>query len=129
MFELKIKASFAAAHRLENYPDRCCRLHGHTWGVEAVVSGSGLNETGMLVDFAQLKSKLKTILEQFDHHLLNDLPPFNSGDPRDNPTAENISRYIYRQLKDSLAEESPDIKLCAVTVWESPEAAATYRED
>lgn len=128
MFELRVRTSFAAAHRLMDYPDKCSRLHGHTWDVEAVVAGPDLNETGMLVDFSVLKRELRDAVAVFDHGYLNELVPFNGQGAGFNPTAENLARHLFHTLKARLAGHRPPVELLCVTVWESPEAAATYRE-
>ncbi|ACA59748.1 6-carboxytetrahydropterin synthase QueD [Candidatus Desulforudis audaxviator] len=125
MFELRVRSSFAAAHRLHEYPDQCRRLHGHNWEVEAVVVGPELNAAGMLVDFALLKNELRQVVGALDHCYLNELAAFG---PEKNPTAENIARHIFTELKARLAGIGPAGVLTAVTVWESPAAAATYRE-
>ncbi|MEW6541309.1 MAG: 6-carboxytetrahydropterin synthase QueD [Bacillota bacterium] len=128
MFELRVRSSFAAAHRLHEYPDRCRRLHGHTWEVEAVVAGPELNAAGMLVDFTLLKNELRQVVGALDHCYLNELAAFGPDRPEKNPTAENIARYIFTELKARLAGIGPAGVLTAVTVWESAKAAATYRE-
>ncbi len=127
MYELRVRSTFAAAHRLHNYPDKCQRLHGHTWEVEIVVASPELNDAGMLVDFSVLKRELREVTAVFDHCLLNDLPPFNRGGPENNPTAENLARLIFDALSPRLAKYRPPVKLTGVTVWESPVAAAAYR--
>jgi len=127
MYELRVRSSFAAAHQLKNHPDKCRRLHGHTWEVEIVVAGPELNDGGMLVDFSALKRALREVTAAYDHCLLNDLPPFNSGNPRNNPTAENLARLIFSALQPRLAAYHPGVSLTGVTVWESSGASATYR--
>lgn len=129
MFELRVRSSFAAAHRLNDYVDKCSRLHGHTWEVEVVVAGPELNNAGMLVDFSRIKKDLRQVLDGLDHGYLNDLPPFADFDRALNPTAENIARHIFVELKGLLAGCEPHAALSSVTVWESPTAAATYREE
>lgn len=129
MFELRVRSSFAAAHRLNNHSGKCCQLHGHTWEVEAVVAGRELDEIGMLVDFSLLKNELRQVIAAFDHRFLNDLAPFNDSHPRSNPTAENIARYIFFELQTRLADYRPRAALSSVTVWEAPAAAATYRNE
>ncbi len=124
MYELTIRKRFAAAHRLESYPGDCCRLHGHTWEVEALVCGANLDENGMLVDFKILKKILESIVQKLDHCYLNELTNFQGT--RNNPTAENIARFIYQQMKEQLAEKAENILLQKITVWESPDASASY---
>lgn len=122
MFELTVHGHFDAAHYLKEYQGKCARVHGHTWRVEVKVRGNTIDQTGMLMDFSLIKKKLRVITDQFDHILLNDLSCFEKM----NPTAENISRYIYDDMVKSLAEYK--VKVASVTVWESPDAAATYSQ-
>lgn len=129
MFELRVRSSFAAAHRLDNHSGKCRQLHGHTWEVEAVIKGRELDEIGMLVDFSLLKNELRQVVAAFDHRFLNDLAPFNDGRPGNNPTAENIARYIFFELQTRLADYRPRAVLSSVTVWEAPTTAATYRDE
>ena len=95
MFEIKVSAEFEAAHRIAGYKGKCDRLHGHSWTVEAAVTGTRLDELGMLVDFKLVKGRLRELLETLDHMFLNDLEPFSAGI---NPTAENIAKYIYSEM-------------------------------
>lgn len=130
MFELTVKANFDAAHRLRNYQGKCTRLHGHSWLVELKVRGEQLNQTGMLVDFVDLKKAMSEACEEFDHTCLNDLPAFADSNPQGlNPTAENLAAYLYQRLAAVLVKEYPQISLYSVTVWESPKAAACYKEN
>ena len=129
MFELSVKRRFAAAHRLEGYQGQCSALHGHTWIVEVMVAGSGLDSCGMLVDFRIIKETVDGIVTDLDHSYLNDIVFFSGGDPKNNPTAENIAFYIYGKVKEQIIKISPGLMVRGVRVWESPDASALYRED
>ena len=118
MYRLRVKAHFDAAHRLENYEGKCSQIHGHRWEVEVFVKGAQLNDTGLLVDFSVLKSQLDKIVETLDQSYLNEIKEIG------NPTAENLSRYIYRNFK----ELPISVKLEKVRVWESPESWSEYSE-
>ena len=110
---LKVRDRFQAAHFLKNYKGKCENIHGHTFIVEAALRVDRLDKTGIGIDFTEIKKTLEQLLP--DHTLLNDQFDFN-------PTAENLSRYFYDQLK----KQYP---VTAVTVWESQDASATYSED
>jgi len=118
VFEVKIIRYFSAAHSLRGYKGKCEALHGHNWKVEAVVSCSKLNSLGMVLDFKELKEKLDKVLSFIDHRYLNDIGFFK----KINPTSENLARYIFEKLKKH------NLKLKAVTVWESEDACATFKE-
>jgi 6-pyruvoyltetrahydropterin/6-carboxytetrahydropterin synthase len=75
-----------------------------------------LDDAGMMMDFHEIKAKLKAILNEFDHGFLNDLFYFKEI----NPTSENLAKLIFGKLKEGLPQ------ITKVTVWESPTAAASY---
>ena len=125
MFEIHVSAEFEAAHRVVNYPGKCDRIHGHSWTVEAVVTGTELDELGMLVDFKLVKGRLRELLETLDHRMLNELPAFANC----NPTAENISSFVYHEMKKAdFFQSMPHIKLKQIQVWESPKSSVIYTE-
>ena len=121
MYRLKIIDSFSAAHQLFGYAGNCEALHGHNWKVEVQVRGERLNDIGILLDFKDLKRLTKSVLDRFDHGMLNHHEAFKNC----NPSSELIARYVYREIGSALPE---GIAMEAVTVWESDNAAATYTE-
>ncbi len=125
MFHIQVKEEFEAAHRIVGYPGKCDRLHGHSWTVEAKVTGKSLDSLGILVDFKVIKKELKSVLDGLDHRFLNEMPPFNEGI---NPTAENLAKYIYEQLaKRGIFGEHAHLQ--SICVWESPHSCVTYWPD
>ena len=60
-YELTVKSHFDAAHALRRYPGECRDLHGHTWDVEATVSGSTLDDIGIVYDFKRLKDDFPSL--------------------------------------------------------------------
>ncbi len=119
MYELRVKSHFDAAHALHGYPGECRELHGHTWDVEATVSGEELDDIGIVYDFKRLKDDLAAVLEPLDHAFLNEVPPFDSL----NPTAENLARVVFEKLDEKVGAE---VRVTEVAVWESPVARITY---
>lgn len=120
MYELKVITQFAAAHQLRNYTGKCERLHGHNWKVEVILRGEKLNNTGLLIDFKEVKEATDRILEELDHSFLNELPQFKDQ----NPSSENIAVYIFENLSSKL--NNNQIKVSKVTAWESDSASASY---
>lgn len=120
MFTLKIVTDFASAHTLRDYPGACSRMHGHNWKVEVEVSGTELDEMGMLVDFKKIKKATKVITERLDHYYINDIAPFTEI----NPTAENLAKYFFEELQKQITE--PNTMINQVTLWETERACATY---
>lgn len=117
MYSVRVESSFAAAHFLAHYEGKCERLHGHNYRVRAWARGAELGAGGMLVDFGDLKSALRQVLEGLDHRLLNELPQF-----LDDPSAERIAKYIY----DGIKERLPEAPLSAVEVFETETSMARY---
>ena len=122
MYEILIKGDFSSAHNLRGYKGKCEALHGHSWKVEARFEKEGLNDIGISVDFVTLKSRLKGILKKLDHTHLNKIKVFKTI----NPSAENIARFVYTKLKNSIKEKGLILK--SVSVWESETSCATYYE-
>ena len=87
-----------AAHRLPHVPaeHKCARLHGHSFMIEVHVQGPVGENSGWVMDFADLKRVFQPVFEQLDHHYLNDIPGL------DNPTSENLARWIWDQLSPDL---------------------------
>jgi 6-pyruvoyltetrahydropterin/6-carboxytetrahydropterin synthase len=120
MYELKVITNFSAAHQLKDFEGACEDLHGHNWKIEVYVTSETLNEAGIVMDFRVLKAHVKTVMADLDHKFLNDLEAFKDQ----NPSSENIARYVAEQL--SLSLDDPEIKVSRVTAWEAETSCATY---
>lgn len=93
---------FEAAHQLPNVPPghKCARLHGHSFVLEIHVNGEVDRHTGMLVDFADIKRAFAPLHDQLDHRFLNEIEGL------ENPTSENIVRWVWQRLKPALPDLS-----------------------
>lgn len=109
--------TFEAAHRLPNVPadHKCARLHGHSYRVEVRVEGEVGEESGWVVDFADLSAAFKPLLAQLDHYYLNEVPGL------ENPTSEVLARWIWDRLQPSLAG------LAEILVRETCTSGCSYR--
>jgi len=123
MYELKIITEFSAAHNLRNFRGKCEALHGHNWKVEVVLSGKNLDDSGVVLDFAEVKAATSEIMSEIDHRYLNDLPFFMEN----NPSSENIARYIFHRLQEKI--DNDRVRIRRVTAWESQDACASYLGD
>lgn len=127
MFEVRITDDFAAAHFLRDYNGKCENLHGHNYKVYVHVEGNGLDEGGMLLDFTLLKTALKEVLSKIDHTNLNDIADFDQ-----NPSAERIAVYIYKNMLKFLSEKGLDLsknsnrRISKVDVFETDKNRARY---
>lgn len=109
--------SFEAAHFLPTFPQghKCRRLHGHSFHFDVIVEGEVDESKGFLVDYGDLKAAAEPVVKELDHYLLNEIPGL------ENPTAEVISRYLYRRLKPALP------LLFAIVVHETCTTSCEYR--
>jgi 6-pyruvoyltetrahydropterin/6-carboxytetrahydropterin synthase len=90
--------SIEAAHWLPNVPEghKCRRLHGHSFRIEIHAAGDLDPQLGWVMDFADLKTAFQPIEDQLDHRCLNDIAGL------ENPTSENLARWIWQRLKPTL---------------------------
>lgn len=111
---LDVEFYFAAAHRLPRYEGPCFRMHGHNYKFFVTVEGEVDPASGMIADFGVIKQVVgERILARVDHRTLNDT--------LDNPTAENIARWIWEELEGALPG------LAEVRLYEIPDSCVTYR--
>jgi len=96
--ELIREFAFEAAHRLPAVPTghKCGRLHGHSYRVKVHVEGDVDPATGMVMDFADIKAAVAPILNRLDHYYLNEVEGL------ENPTSENLARWIWARLTTTL---------------------------
>jgi 6-pyruvoyltetrahydropterin/6-carboxytetrahydropterin synthase len=123
VYEIYIKTHFSAAHALKGYPGDCARMHGHNWMTEVYVECRKLDEIGIGIDFREIKKAVNDVMNGLDHFNLNDLPAFQN----DNPTSENIARYLYKEISKILNNKV--VRVSRVKVCETPGAGALYWEE
>lgn len=111
--------SFDSAHCLENHPGKCRNMHGHTYKVEIAVDGKVSKETGMVIDFGDLKAVVQPLIDKLDHKVLNDVVPDMI------PTAENIATFIAEVISPELKLKY-GVQLHSVKVWETPTCHAKW---
>ncbi len=111
MFEAEVSVPFTFSHTLEGFGDKYSSPHEHTWDVTLILSTKDLDMRGVSIDFQELKTKLRALLEQYEGKFLNetDLPVASQ------PTAEHLALWVaaemdkhYPGLLSSVAVGSPD---------------------
>ena len=117
-YVLRVRERFEAAHHLRSYRGAPEPVHGHSWQVEAVLRTDQLDDEGMGFDFIEIKGVLGELAGRLNHRDINATPPFD----RLTPTTEHIARWFFQELTARL----PDAGVAEVTVWEGPDASATY---
>lgn len=105
------KASFSAAHVLNSNKfdtktnkeiyGKCNNEHGHNYEIEITVKSEINPDTGMLMNFDDLKKILhNSVIKKVDHkHLNKDVDDFKTLVP----TAENMAYIFWQWLKPELA--------------------------
>jgi 6-pyruvoyltetrahydropterin/6-carboxytetrahydropterin synthase len=111
--------TFEAAHRLPHVPEghKCARLHGHSFVVRISVDGEVGEQSGWVMDFGDIKAAFKPLYDRLDHYYLNEIPGL------ENPTSENLARWIWRELSPSLPQ------LSAVEIRETCTSGCIYLGD
>lgn len=106
-----------AAHLLPNVPEghKCGRLHGHSFKIVVYVSGEIEEHSGWIMDFADIKQAFQPLYDQLDHHYLNEI------DGLENPTSENLARWIWEKLDTRLPQ------LSKVVVRETCTSGCVYK--
>ncbi len=122
MYKLNVTSYFSAAHMLKGYDGECKKLHGHNWKVRAGIKCDSTDEIGLAIDFKLIKKYLNEMMDDFDHKFLNELEFFKEI----NPTSENISRIIYKELSKKIQCER--CQVYEVEIWESEKSSVIYSE-
>lgn len=111
---LDVEFTFAAAHRLPRYDGPCFRMHGHNYKFYVGIEGEVAPSSGMIADFGDVKRTVQEhVLVRVDHRNLNDI--------LENPTAENIARWIWEVLEPQLPG------LVEIRLFEIHDSCVTYR--
>jgi 6-pyruvoyltetrahydropterin/6-carboxytetrahydropterin synthase len=120
MWRLEKDFSFEASHRLPHHDGKCQRLHGHSWKGKIVCESFELEtsgpKSGMVMDYGDMDKALSPIIEEkLDHWHLNDTTGL------ENPSTEEVARWIYNQLKPHLP------LLTSIIVEETCSSRCEYR--
>jgi len=122
MYDVTVKTGFSAAHRLRMYDGKYENLHGHNWSSQVTVEADELDAMGVGIDFVKLKQMVEKILGKLDYQNINEIPPFDEL----NPSAENIARWLFLQLKEKV--NSPTTRVKRVEICEMEGCGASYSE-
>ena len=115
--EIYKEFSFDSAHFLPHVPEghKCRNMHGHTYRLKVFIEGQPDPKLGWIMDYKELKDALSGVIEQLDHRLINDIPGL------ENPTAENITIWIWNQIKPMLTN------LSRIELYETPTTGVMYK--
>ena len=119
VFTISIERKFNASHQL-TLPDGSKEdLHSHNWILVVAVQRKKLDEMGLVMDFALLKTIIDRTLAPFENTQLEQSGCFD----RMNSSAENLAKYLYEKIAGLL----PDgVKADYVSITEAPGCTAKY---
>ncbi len=119
-WRLEKEFRFEASHQLLRHDGKCQRLHGHSWRGKLICESHSLQsngpQTGMVIDFSEMSKAIHPLVEKYlDHWHLNETTGL------ENPTAEELARWVYDRVKPHLPQ------LTAVCIEETCTARCEYR--
>jgi len=103
-----------SAHCLYGHP-KCGQVHGHSFKIVVGVQGRMNINTGMVMDFKDLKEIMKDEIGKFDHQFLNETLPI--------PTAEYFVLYLFDRVSRKL---DPGVKLISIKIYETEDNYVEY---
>ena len=131
------RIEFDSGHRVPTHDGICRMLHGHRYSVEATFVAEKLNSMGMVIDFAIIKKKLKTwIDDNLDHNVIFDTSDQELGELITkstgqrifyldaHPTAENLALYLFEEVCPKLFAGYKEIKCSKIRLYETPSSFA-----
>ena len=131
MYSVTKSVEFCYGHRLLDHAGPCRHPHGHNAIAEIEVSSPALDAMNMVIDFAEVKSRVERWIDrELDHRMIlrSDDPLVGAlrdlGEPmyllESNPTVERIARLLFEAAREW------GLAVSRVTVWETPWSSATY---
>jgi 6-pyruvoyltetrahydropterin/6-carboxytetrahydropterin synthase len=122
--EITKRLRIETAHRLAHSPSLRCRgVHGHSYVIEVTMTGVVNDETGMVVDFGEIKKKVGAFVDRFDHAIVlhsNDtllyIVPLEKLNPRYiitpyHPTAEMMAAHIWWWTKTAFNDTARVVRV------------------
>lgn len=117
---LSKRLRFSAAHRLwrddlsksenERYYGPCANEfgHGHNYELEVTLKGEVNPATDMVLNMNEIEKIVKeSVIDHFDHHNLNHVKILEGI----NPTAENLTIFIWNRIKPAFGSLLYEVKL------------------
>lgn len=139
MLTITRKLEFDAGHRIPDHNSQCRNLHGHRYTllitlVGAVIAQEGRSDSGMVMDFSEVKTLAKAhLVDLWDHaflvyrhdtairQFLDSLPEHKTVVLEQIPTVENLAQAAFDILKDVYQDKyGTGLSLSKITLYETP---------
>jgi 6-pyruvoyltetrahydropterin/6-carboxytetrahydropterin synthase len=139
MLTITRKLEFDAGHRIPDHNSQCRNLHGHRYTVLITLTGEvvetdGQSDSGMIMDFSDLKSLANThLVNVWDHaflvyrndivvrQFLDSLPDHKTVVLDRVPTVENLARIAFDILRPAFENRyGRSLSLSRLTLYETP---------
>ena len=113
------KFHIESARSLPNLHDEhpCSQVHGHSFEIILKVSGELNKKTGFIIDFQEIDDSFNPTLKLLDHAYLNDIKGL------ENPTSENLCKYLWEKIKPELSG------LVEIEIKETHSTGCIYKGD
>lgn len=145
MLTVTRKLEFDAGHRIPDHDSICRNLHGHRYAIHLTLTGAlveqqGRSDTGMIMDFSNIKALANEhLVEQWDHaflvyekdtavrQFLESLPDHKTVVLDRVPTVENLAQIAFDKLRP-VFERYSGLRLIKITLYETPNCWAEVSE-
>lgn len=138
--EISIRFRFEFAHRLLHHKGKCNNIHGHSGIAWINFTGEVDKQTGMMVDFNDIKKTIQAwIDEHWDHTLILNtddadllnafrITPVKIHQTVGDPTMETLSRILHQVVWTMRADEKlpASLMLSRVRIQETENAFVDY---
>ena len=85
--QFQIESARFLPHLEKTHP--CSRMHGHSFKIVLRLVGDLDPKLGWVIDYNDIQKAMRSILEQIDHRVLNEIPGL------ENPTSELLAKWIF----------------------------------
>lgn len=100
ILDLTCEFFLEVAHHMPHFPEGHpnTRLHGHSYQGLVTLRGPLDPVSGTVMDIERVREKIKGMVEELDHHYLNEIPGLES------PSSERLAVWIWNRLKPSIPQ-------------------------
>jgi 6-pyruvoyltetrahydropterin/6-carboxytetrahydropterin synthase len=121
MYSIRTTYEFIASHALTKAGKLIEESHSHTFKLEVELTSEKLDETGCVVDFRDLDSRMADVLVPYTNTGLHEHPKFGGR----SPSAEVLAETFFAEINSCIADMPA--RLERVTVWEDECHAGSYK--